>query len=126
MRNYSGFVLVGLAAIFDAYAAFIVKSRFNAVGSMDFSSLRNFATYVFRVFKSPWMATAIIAYVAAPALSFVALNKLNLSVAYPVLVAIHLLFAFIFGVFFLSEPVTGSKMIGSALVLLSLYFFYRN
>jgi multidrug transporter EmrE-like cation transporter len=68
----------------------------------------------------------MVAFIAAPALWFIALNRLDLSIGYPILVGFHLLFVLIFGTWFLHETMTLNKMIGTVFVFLSLYFFYKN
>jgi multidrug transporter EmrE-like cation transporter len=118
--------LIFLSALFDSYAAFIVKTKFNELGHFDFSSFRSFFGYILNLLKSPLLLSALIAFVAAPGLWFLALNRMDLSVGYPILVGFHLLFVFIFGIFFLNEGLSLNKMIGSGLVVLSLYFFYKN
>jgi multidrug transporter EmrE-like cation transporter len=118
--------LIFLSALFDSYAAFIVKTKFNELGHFDFTSFRSFFGYIFNLLKSPLLVSAVIAFVAAPGMWFLALNRMDLSVGYPILVGFHLLFVFIFGIFFLNEGLTMNKMIGSGLVVLSLYFFYKN
>ena len=119
-----GFVF--LAALCDSYAAFIVKTQFNKVGKIDFSSFKSVLKYLYVFFQNPILFTALITFFAAPALWFIALNRIDLSVAYPVLVGFHLVFVLIFGIFLLGEGVTINKAIGCALVLLSLYFFYKK
>jgi multidrug transporter EmrE-like cation transporter len=118
--------LIFLSALFDSYAAFIVKTRFNELGHFDLSSFRAFWSYMVNLFRSPLLVSAVVAFVAAPGLWFLALNRMDLSVGYPLLVGFHLLFVFIFGIFFLNESVNVSKLIGSTLVVASLYFFYKG
>lgn len=118
--------LIFFSALFDSYAAFIVKTKFNELGHLDFSSARGFFSYIFNLLKSPLLLSAVVAFVAAPGLWFLALNRLDLSIGYPILVGFHLLFVLIFGVFLLNEGITVNKMIGTGLVVASLYFFYKN
>lgn len=118
--------LIFLSALFDSYAAFIVKTKFNEMGHLDFSSFRSFFGYIFNLLKSPLLLSAVVAFVAAPGLWFLALNRLDLSIGYPILVGFHLLFVLVFGIWFLNEAVSVNKMIGTVLVLLSLYFFYKS
>jgi multidrug transporter EmrE-like cation transporter len=118
--------LIFLSAFFDSYAAMIVKTKFNEMGHFDFSSFRSFFNYIITLLKSPLLLSAIVAFVCAPALWFLALNRLDLSIGYPILVGFHLLFVFIFGILFLNEGMNMNKMIGSVLVLASIYFFYKN
>ena len=117
--------LVISAALFDSYAAFIVKTRFNELGVMSFSSLQSILAYLSKFIHSPLMLTAVIAFVLAPGLWFLALNRIDLSVGYPILVGFHLMFISIFGVFFLGEGFSTNKGIGVTLVLASLYFLHK-
>ncbi|MES2681005.1 MAG: EamA family transporter [Bacteroidota bacterium] len=118
--------LIFCSALFDSYAAFIVKTKFNELGHLDFTSARSFFAYIFNLLKSPLLLSAVVAFVAAPGLWFLALNRLDLSVGYPILVGFHLLFVLIFGVFLLNEVLSVNKIIGTGLIFLSLYFFYKN
>ena len=120
-----GWVLIFLSALLDSYAAFIVKTKFNELGKLDFSSFKAFFDYIFQFLQSPILLTAIIAFVSAPGLWFLALNRINLSTGYPMLVGFHLVFVLIFGVFFLAEDFDVYKGIGTVLVLFSLFFFAK-
>lgn len=118
--------LVFLAALFDSYASLIVKMKFNELGHIDFSSLRSFFQYILKFVKSPILLSAIITFAAAPALWFLALNRLDLSIGYPVLVAFHLVFILAFGILFLNEGMTINKAIGTVLLMISIYLFYKK
>jgi multidrug transporter EmrE-like cation transporter len=118
--------LVFASALFDSYAAFVVKSRFNQSEPINFSSFGSFFDSISSIFKDPIIFSAAVCFVSAPALWFIALNRLDLSVAYPVLVGLHLLMVVVVGAFFLNETFTLNKAIGTSLVLLSLLFFYSS
>jgi multidrug transporter EmrE-like cation transporter len=118
--------LIFLSALFDSYAAFIVKTKFNEMGHIDFSSFRGFFNYMWAFVKSPLLLSAIVAFVCAPGLWFMALNRVDLSIGYPILVGFHLVFVLAFGVFALNEGMSWNKLIGVLLVGLSLYFFYKK
>ena len=121
---WSGWFLVFLSALFDSYAAFIVKKQYNQLGEIDYKTFKGFTEYMWVFVQSPILLTAVVTFVAAPALWFLALNRLELSVAYPVLVGLHLIFVLIAGMFFLGEPITMGKGVGTALIFASLFFFY--
>ncbi len=117
--------LIILSALCDSYAAFIVKMKFNELGHIDFSSTQNFIRYILEFVKSPVLLTAVITFLVAPFLWFLALNRIDLSVGYPGLVGFHLVFIMTFGIFFLGEPITVRKMIGVFLVVVSFYFLHE-
>lgn len=117
--------LIIVSALCDSYAAFIVKMKFNELGPIDFSSLRNFMRYFWEFVKSPLLLTAAITFIVAPVLWFLALNRIDLSVGYPGLVGFHLVFILCFGLLFLGEPMTVRKWVGIVLVALSFWFLYE-
>lgn len=117
--------LVFAAALFESYAAFVVKSRFNELGKINYSSFGSVVEYLIPFVKSPLLLSAVMFYVLAPAMWFWALSRLDLSSAYPILVAAHLFFVLLFGVCFLGEGLTPNKMFGTLLLVVSIYFFYR-
>ena len=118
--------LVVFSALLDSYAAYIVKTQFNKLGKIDFSNLKSIWDYMLHFFQQPILLTAIVAFVAAPGFWFIALNRLDLSIAYPVLVGFHLIFVLVFGVMLLNEGMSVNKIIGCFLVLISLHFFNKS
>ena len=124
-RVWISWILIIFSALLDSYAAFVVKMKFNELGPMDFSSFSGFLHYMGAFVRSPLLVTGVLAFATAPALWFLALNRLELSVGYPALVGCHLLFIMIFGLYFLGEPVTANKLIGASLVMVSFYFLNR-
>jgi multidrug transporter EmrE-like cation transporter len=119
-------LLVLICAIADSYAVFIIKLKLNKLGSLDTSSWNGFWNYILELLQSPLILSAILAYISAPAIWFICLSKLELSIAYPVLVVLHLLFIPLLGILFLKEPLSLNKIMGISLIFLSLYFFYKN
>lgn len=118
--------LIIFSALLDSYAAFIVKTKFNELGPFEFNSVSSFFNVVMQFLKSPLMLSGIVAFACAPALWFLALNKVDLSIGYPVLVGFHLIFILFFGVALLNEAMTLNKAIGCGLILLSFFFFYKK
>ena len=122
MNSLSGWLLIICSALFDSYAAFVVKMKFNELGPMPRGSFPEFLSYMVKFVQNPLLATALATFIIAPGLWFLALNRVNLSVGYPTLVAFHLFFVLVFGLCFLGESLTVHRMIGIALIGLSLYF----
>jgi multidrug transporter EmrE-like cation transporter len=123
---FSSWGLIFLSALLDSYAAFIVKTQFNRLGKLDYHSWKGFTQYLLGFVESPLLITALIAFISAPGLWFLALNRIDLSVGYPILVGFHLLFILIFGIVFLHEGLDWYKITGTILIFVSLYFFYRS
>ncbi len=123
---FSTWGLIILSALLDSYAAYIVKTKFNQMGHIDFSSFSAFFNYMWTFIKSPILLSALVAFVSAPGLWFLALNRIDLSIGYPILVVFHLFFVLVFGVFLLDEGFTMNKAIGTLFIFVSLYFFYKK
>ncbi len=126
--NHSAFLSWGLvvaAAFFDSYAAIVVKYKFNEMGRIDLSSWSSFWQYMFQFVQSPLLMSAIITFCAAPGLWFLALNRLDFSAAYPVLVGLHLLCAMICGASILGETITAQKIAGTILIFFAMYLFHK-
>lgn len=123
MKNFAlSWGLIMLSALFDSYAAFIVKMKFNELGHIDFSSAHNFFRYLMEFVKSPVLISAVITFTVSPFLWFLALNRIDLSVGYPGVVGFHLVFIMMFGIIFLHETLSLRKMIGVFLVAVSFFF----
>ena len=118
-----GFIVI--SSVMDAYAATVVKMRFNELGKMDLSSPKVFINYILNFLNSPLVIIAVIAFLVAPFLWFIALNRVQLSIGYPVIQALHLLFVLIFSIWFVHEEINTNKIIGVICIGLSLYFFYK-
>ena len=118
--------LIFLSAFFDSYAAYVVKKEFNSVGEIDFSSFKAFFLYVFKFVQSPWLLSALVAFILAPALWFIALNKIDLTIGYPLLVGFHIVFILLFGFYLLGENMSIYKIIGCALLVVSLVLIGSN
>lgn len=125
MKHLIGWLMIVISAFCETYAALVVKLRFNILGDINFNTFELFVDYMERFFHSPLLITGGAAFIIAPAAWFIALNRIQLSVGYPILVALHLLFVAIFGMVFLGEVFSVTKLIGFFFVMVSLYFF-RN
>lgn len=122
---WPSWLLVAIAALFEAYTAFIVKYRFNELGELNIKSIRSIFEYLIPFFSSPLLLLGVVTFGTAPVLWFIALNRLDLSVAYPVLVSLHLIFVLGFGLFFLEEALTTFKVLGIMCILAGLLFLTR-
>ena len=76
--------------------------------------------------RSPLLVSAGISLAIAILLWFLALSRLDLTVAYPVLVGLHLVFILLAGILFLDEPLTPYKLFGTVLIFMGLLLFYKQ
>ena len=118
--------LIILSAFLDSLAGCIVKARYGQVDRIDFSSVKAFLKWMLIFLENPLMILALIGFVIAPGLWFLALNKIQLSVGYLFLVAFHVAFIMILSVGYLGEPLTIRKTIAALLLLMSIFLVYEK
>lgn len=124
LRSAWGLLMV--SAIIETLAITIIKVRFNSIGEIDFSTFPLFADYLRRFFQWLPAGIAIGTLMVSPLLPFIALSRLQLNIAYPVLAALHLFFVEIYSHLLLHEPAGIKKALGLCCILVSLFFFYSD
>lgn len=117
-------LLILFSAFFNAGSVFIFKYRLNQ-SRLSFESLGSFLSSAISFIKSPVVLIAIIMFTVAPLIFLMALNKTNVTIAYPILVALNFLIIIILSLIFLNETLSTIKLISIFLIILSLYLFYR-
>lgn len=122
----TGWILVLCSACFDSYAAIVVKRQLNLVPAPQWTSLRSIIEFCWRMISSPELLVGLTLFVSAPALWFLALQRLPLTTAYPVLVAIHLLLVLFGGWYVLSEQVSPAKAVSCLLLIASIILMYLS
>ena len=125
-HSYFPWVLIILSALFDAYASYVVKYKFNELGEMKLNSFSSFLSYTKVLIQSPFFLSAVVVFILAPFLWFIALNNIQLSIGYPALVCFHLLFVYLISYFLLNELFNIYKVFGATFLLLSIFLFYKG
>lgn len=112
--------------VFDILLAvsgqFLIKQGMNAIGSFSGVSLINFFS---RVIISPYIIAGFVLYFISSFVWFAVLSRVDLSVAYPCL-SLGYILVIILGYFFLKEPITVFKVIGSLLICLGVFFIFKK
>lgn len=112
------------AAFIETLAVTLLKIRFNEIGGVESASFTYLTGYALKFVESSPAALALCFILVSPILPFIALTRLQLSIAYPVMVALHLSFMLAFTAALLQEPLTGNKLTALGFILLSLVFFF--
>ena len=127
MRNFLlSYGILFVAAFADSFALFAIKRKFNELGDINLSSFSGFISYMLNFLQSPIMIVAILVYAIAPILSFYAFSKLDLSIGYPLLVALHIFFIIILSGLYLSESITVYKIISGILIIIAVILLYKK
>lgn len=122
--NYFSTVLMILSALLDTYAAYVFKKMLNKSRSSEHRSIRGALEFVVSIIRKPFLLSGFIAYVLAPAAWFFALNGIELSVGYPLLVAFHLVFVLLFAIILLNEKLNRNRLIACSCIFLSVCFLF--
>ncbi|MBH46315.1 MAG: hypothetical protein CMC93_06835 [Flavobacteriaceae bacterium] len=126
LKSFLPWFLIFLAALFDSYASYVVKYKFNEMGEIKFNSLNSIISYLRPLLLSPFFLSGIFLFILAPFLWFFALNKIDLSVGYPVLVTFHLIFVYLISFLLLNENFNWYKLAGAVLLTISIFLFYKG
>ena len=118
-----GMLLLGV--LMNVFGVYVVKMKINALGSVQFSSIGTFFNYFLTLAKSPLALLGAAAILAAPFPYAIALSRMQLSIAYPVSVALNCLIIIPLTVLFMGEILTWYKVAGIGFMLISLYLLYK-
>ena len=114
-----------LAAVSDSFTLYVVKWRANIIGRFEFNSLESSFVYISNFIQHPMVGLGLITFMVGPFFGYIAITRLNLTIAYPVSVILHVLITFFFGIVLLNEPVGFYKIIGMSLLMIGLFFFFK-
>jgi multidrug transporter EmrE-like cation transporter len=114
----SGYALVAVAAALTVYGQVVIKWRIDHAGELPASS-GDRARYFGDLLLDPWVTTVLLAALGAAAFYLVALTKLELSRAYPVM-SLTFVFVPLAGVLLFRESLGLATGIGIVLIVAGL------
>ncbi len=120
----SNFILVMTGVILNAIAQLSLKAGTNAIGVLNLSKGEFFNTVLQLIFQ-PYIIGGLVCYVFSVAIWIVALSKLDVSIAYPMLSIGYILNAFAAWYLF-GEIITYQKLIGITIIIIGVYFVARS
>jgi len=101
--SLAGYLWCAAAAGFSALSTFLIKMASHAGPTLNMA-------------KAGWLMAAISSYVVGFGCYTLALSKLEISLAYPVMTAVTMALVTAIGYAALNEPLTTSKLAGIALI----------
>ncbi len=117
--------LIFISSICDVLTMIFIKKRYIQIGNLQLSSFTSFLKWLINFFNSPLSIFFLALFFTAPVLWFIALNKINLSIGYPVGIGFRLILVVIFSYLFLGEVINFQKALALVLLFFSLYLLYR-
>ena len=116
--------LIIIAAIVDVISIIIIKNRLNFLGPVKYSSIIDVIVYCINVIKTPQTFFASVLLVLSPIFYGLALSKINLSLAYPLIVAFSAILLVITSYFYLGENITFKQILGTILIISGVFIIY--
>ena len=117
-----GFIII--AAVIDVIAVIIIKIRLNFLGPIKFDGFYNTLNYCFAVISTFQSFLATVVIVLSPILYGFALSRINLSSAYPLIVAFSALSLVLCSYFILNESISLNKIFGIVTILIGVTLIY--
>ena len=117
--------MVFIAAVMDVYGAYVVKVRINELGPVRYESTMIVLKYLLELFKSPIVLFGAFLIIVAPIPYVFALSRMELSTAYPIVVALSALLLIPIAIIFLGESISWYKIMGIIIIIFGLYFIYK-
>jgi multidrug transporter EmrE-like cation transporter len=116
--------LIIIAAIVDVFSILIIKNRLNLLGPVKYSSLVEVISYCINVIKTPQTFFASVLLVLSPIFYGLALSKINLTLAYPLIVAFSAILLVITSYFYLGENITFKQILGTIFIIAGVFIIY--
>ena len=118
------FTLVMCGVLLNAVAQLLLKAGTNAVGAFDFSAA-NVLPVGWKLATQPFIVAGLACYVISVVVWIMALSRVEVSIAYPMLSVGYVLNAaaawYLFG-----EAVTVTRMVGIGIIILGVFIVARS
>ncbi len=116
--------LIIFAAFIDVLAVLIIKIRLNVLGAIQFDGFLNVLKYCVKVISTPVTFFATLFLFLSPVVYAFALSRINLSIAYPIIIAFSSIFLLAFSTIILNETLTPKHLIGVLFILVGIFIIY--
>jgi multidrug transporter EmrE-like cation transporter len=118
--------MVGAYVILNSFGALAIKHTVHRIGVADPTSMKGTMSFFAATFSSPLVLLGLFAIALSACAWIVALSRMELSIAYPVAVALNCLIVVSAGLAAYGEALSWSKFAGIGLLLCSLVLLFRG
>ena len=122
--NIYNFSLILVGVMLNAVAQLFLKAGTNVVGELKFSQATLLPT-ILKVAFQPYIFAGLTCYVFSVAIWIVALSKVQVSIAYPMLSIGYIVNA-IAAAYLFGETLTDLKIVGIMVIILGVYLVARS
>jgi len=118
--------MVGAYVVLNSFGALAIKHTVHRIGMADATSMKAMVSFLTATFLSPLVLLGLFAIGLSACAWIVALSRMELSVAYPVAVALNCLIVVSTGLGVYGELLNWSKLTGIGLLFCSLVLLFRG
>ncbi len=126
MKNFIlswGFLIA--AALLDSFTLYAVKWRSNMVGQFEPAGFSEMKNYFLNFLNHPLLWAGMAAFVIGLFLGYIAVTRMEVTIAYPASVGLHIIIIFLFGTLLLGESVSALKMAGVFLIMIGIWLLSK-
>lgn len=116
--------LIFAGVLLNATAQLLLKQGMNRIGQFEFT-LQNILPIGYAVATNPFILAGLISYVVSVVIWLLALSRVDVSYAYPMLSVGYIITA-IAAYFWLNEPLTLTRISGILVIILGVYLITRT
>lgn len=116
--------LVIIAALMDVAGILVIKLRLNVLGPIKFDSVNGTFVYCLKIISTPLTFLAAVIIALSPVIYAFALSRMNLSIAYPLIIGFSAIFLLILSYMILNESITLNNILGMLLILFGISLIY--
>lgn len=118
--------MVGAYVIFNSFGALAIKHTVHRIGAADVNSMKTTVNFFTATFSSPLVLVGLVAIGLSACAWIVALSRMELSIAYPIAVALNCIIVVSAGFASYGELLNWSKLAGIILLLSSIILLFRG
>lgn len=117
--------LVLISVLISVIGQILLKKGMLQVGKFEFAGLANILPQFLKAFSNPWVLAGFLFYFLSSLFWIIALSKVDLSVAYPLLSCGYILVLLASWLFF-KEPVTAIRWLGVLVIMAGVTLISRT
>lgn len=118
--------MIFLAVLMNTIGIYLIKLKMNEIGSINFESFSTIIRYFLQLISKPLAILGGVIFFIAPLASAIAMSKMELSIVFPLTVALSCFLIVLLSIFTLGESISISKIIAIILILIGIYLLYRQ
>lgn len=123
--NMQNIALVLISVLISVVGQILLKKGMLQVGKFEFSAVANILPQFIKAFSNPWVLAGFLFYFLSSLFWIIALSKVDLSVAYPLLSCGYILVLLASWLFF-NEPVTAIRWLGVLIIMAGVTLISRT